>query len=99
MAVRRTDDPGTVMEFTKEDTLEERLRGLRVGAELGASILSNLMSVDGIGRLLVLTESRSSRRTRQISCLYRITTAHEKLNLGSFMMTPDLQELLDLNAL
>ncbi|KXX78463.1 Stonustoxin subunit alpha [Madurella mycetomatis] len=97
MAVRRTDNPGTEMNFTKEDTFEERFRGLRVGAELGASILSNLMSVDGIGRFL--TETRSSARTRQLSCLYRVTTVHEKLNLSAFMMAPDLQELLDLGAL
>ncbi|KAK3291286.1 uncharacterized protein B0H64DRAFT_45564 [Chaetomium fimeti] len=97
MAVRRTDNPGTEMDFTKEDTFETRLRSLRVGAELGASILSNMISVDGVGRFL--TETRSSFRTVQLSCLYRITTVHEKLNLGCFMMTPDLQELLDLDAL
>lgn len=77
-----------------EDTYEEKFRRLRVKAELSASNLSGLMSVGGVGRFLM--ERRSSGRTRQVSCLYKISTVHERLNFGAFMMAPDL---LNFNAL
>ncbi|KAK4195515.1 Stonustoxin subunit alpha [Triangularia verruculosa] len=93
-AVRRTDNPDTEVVIMSEDTYEEKFRRLRVEAELSASILSGLMSVGGVGRFLM--ERRRSGRTRQVSCLYKIATVHEKLNFGTFMMAPDL---LNFNAL
>ncbi|KAK1752044.1 Stonustoxin subunit alpha [Echria macrotheca] len=94
--VRRTDNPKTEVDVIKEDTYEEKFRRIGVDAELGASILSGLMAVGGIGNFLV--ETRSSDRTRQISCLYKITTVHEMLMMGAFI-NPEFKGMLDIDAL
>ncbi|KAK0725017.1 hypothetical protein B0H67DRAFT_657907 [Lasiosphaeris hirsuta] len=95
-AVGRTDNPRTTVDIIKEDTYEGKFRHLGVEAELGASILSGLISVGGIGHFLM--ETRSSARTRQISCLYKTMTVHERLHIGAFMQ-PNLKALLNLEAL
>lgn len=97
IAIGRTDNPKTEMNFIEKDTYEEKFRHLGVDAELGASILSGLISVGGVGHFLM--DGRSSARTRHISCLYKLMTAHEKLHIGAFMMNPELKAMLNFDAL
>ncbi|KAN0102681.1 hypothetical protein V8E51_010994 [Hyaloscypha variabilis] len=94
--ISSVDNPTSELEFTNNDTYEEKFSKLRVTAELGASFLSGMVSVGGSGRFL--TETRSSNRTRQVACLYNTTTVREKLNLTAFT-NPDLKTLLNLDVI
>jgi hypothetical protein len=94
--VSRVDNPTSELEFTSNDTYEEKFSKLNLNAELGASFLCGMVSVGGSGRFL--TETRSSNRTRQVSCHYHTATAREKLNLTAFT-NPDLKSHLNLNVI
>jgi hypothetical protein len=90
------DNPTSELEFTTNDTYEEKFSNLKLTAELGASFPYGKVSVGGSGRFL--NETRSSNRIRQVACLYNTATVREKLNLTAFT-NPDLQIRLNLDVI
>lgn len=95
-AVSSVDNPTSELEFTSNDTYEEKFSKLKLNADLGASFLCGMISVGGSGRYL--TETRSSNRTRRVACIYNITTVREKLNLTAFT-NPSLKSYLNLDVI
>jgi GTPase SAR1 family protein len=78
---RRTDRHSTNIKFSKRDTYKEKFDSLGVNAELSASVLAGLVSVEGSGRFL--TEKRDSNFVMQASMHYSVTTVDEELNIMS----------------
>jgi len=94
--LNRIDNLSRELEFTNNDTYAEKFNKMKLNAELGASFLSGLVSVNGSGRYL--SETRTSSRIMQVSCLYNITTVREKLNFTAFT-DPVLKSHLNLNVI
>ncbi|RYP83149.1 hypothetical protein DL769_001455 [Monosporascus sp. CRB-8-3] len=79
--VNTTKNPSTITQYSEADTYKDRLDFLSVKAELGASILAGLASVEGSGRYL--SETHNSNLVAQASMYYSITSVNEKLNLAA----------------
>ncbi|KAK4222896.1 hypothetical protein QBC38DRAFT_518174 [Podospora fimiseda] len=80
-AVKCVNIPTTDYEFPVTGTYRELFFKLHLSAELGASVLSGLVDVGSNAHFL--TETLTSSRMRQVSCLYKTTTVHERLNLAA----------------
>lgn len=78
-AVDSMENHSTDIKFSKEDTYKEKFDRMGVSAELSASFLAGLVSVEGSGRYL--TDRRDSNLVMQASMHYNITTINEELNL------------------
>jgi len=78
-AIATTKNHSTITKYSETDTFKDKLDFLGVKAELGASILAGLVSVEGSGRYL--SDTRNSNLVAQASMHYSITTVDEKLNI------------------
>ena len=92
----RIDNPSSELEFTNKDTYAEKFNKMKLNAELGASFLCGFVSVNGSGRYL--SETRTSSRIMQVSCLYNVTTVREKLNFTAFT-DPELKSHLNFDVI
>ncbi|OIW25493.1 hypothetical protein CONLIGDRAFT_718320 [Coniochaeta ligniaria NRRL 30616] len=78
-AITLTKNHSTIIKYAEANTFKDKLDFLGVKAELGASILAGLASVEGCGRFL--STSRNSSLVAEVSLSYSITTVDEKVNL------------------
>ncbi|KAA8896253.1 hypothetical protein FN846DRAFT_921745 [Sphaerosporella brunnea] len=87
-AITRTDNHTTTFDYSESDSFKEKFSKMGFNAELKASFLGGLVSVEGSGSYL--NESRDTNRVLQASMHYKITTVHESLQF----MSNDLKGLL-----
>ncbi|KAI0384983.1 hypothetical protein F5Y04DRAFT_203063 [Hypomontagnella monticulosa] len=78
-AVKVTDIHKTDIKFIRSETNREKLSNLKISAELGASLLSGMVTVDGSGSYL--NNARNSKKVMEASLLYNVTTKSEMLRL------------------
>ncbi|KAI1798590.1 hypothetical protein F4811DRAFT_566311 [Daldinia bambusicola] len=79
-AIDETDIHKTDAKFIKSRTNYEKLSNMNISANLSASFLSGMVSVDGSGSYL--NNTCNSKKVMESSLLYNITTKSQKLNLG-----------------
>ncbi|EWZ30628.1 hypothetical protein FOZG_16101 [Fusarium oxysporum Fo47] len=91
-ALEITNNMSTKWEFTKNDSLEERLSKLGLSGELGVSYLTDLVSVSGSGKYLALSPTIS--RILQASAICTTLTKHQRLSLDS----EELRGVIDADA-
>ncbi|KAF8463715.1 hypothetical protein BDZ91DRAFT_731489 [Kalaharituber pfeilii] len=91
-SVTTTDIPTSDVKLSMSDSYKAKFDDMGISAELGASFLAGFVSVEGSGRYLA--DKRDSNHILQQSLFSKITTVHEKLNLGS----AGLAECLALNT-
>lgn len=87
------DKHSTDIKLIRKDTYEEKFDNLGVNAELSASVLAGLASVEGSGRYL--TDKRDSNLVMQASMQYAVTTVDEDLNITA----TELKDCLAFQAL
>lgn len=79
IAIKTFDDPFSDYDLIFEDSFDHKLRYLDVTAELKASFLAGLITLEGSGKFL--QDEKSSARSVRNTLKYSITTKTEKLNI------------------
>ncbi|RVD82096.1 uncharacterized protein DFL_006532 [Arthrobotrys flagrans] len=80
-AIKETDNHSSDIKVNKSETYRQKLKNLSLSAELSASFLAGMVTVEGSGSYL--NDTRESNRVMETSLYYNITTVHEKVNFSA----------------
>jgi hypothetical protein len=76
-AITTTDNYDSDIKYISHDSFKDKFSSLDIGAQLGASFLAGLVTVEGSGKYL--SERRDTNLVAQRSLIYNIKTVSEKL--------------------